>query len=146
LDVKFFKWRETAELIILIAVVGGLAAVSALVFVSLQIRHLWQGAVSIHLFTGDGELYSYSVVWLMIATVTILYAASRQRRHYYLWGMGLLLVVVAKLFLIDMAHLDGQWRVASFMGLGLSLLVLAYLYTDRLRQRHPHAPHPYNGR
>ena len=36
--------------------------------------------------------------------------------------------MIAKLFLVDMADLDGMLRVASFMGLGLSLLGLAYLY------------------
>jgi uncharacterized membrane protein len=42
--------------------------------------------------------------------------------------MALLLVVVAKLFLIDMSDLTGLWRVASFMGLGLGLLALAWLH------------------
>ena len=107
---------------------GALAAVSALMFVSLQIRHLWQGTVDIGLPTGDGELYSYSVAWLVIAIAAILFAGWRQRRDLYLSGMALLLVVVAKLFLVDMAGLEGLWRVASFMGLGLSLLALAYLY------------------
>ena len=51
------------------------------------------------------------------------------------FGFGaLLLMVVAKLFLVDMAGLEGLWRVASFMGLGLSLLALAYLYQLQLRK------------
>ncbi|CAA0099102.1 Uncharacterised protein [Halioglobus japonicus] len=111
---------------------SALAAVSALMFVSLHIRHLWQGAVDIGLPTGDGELYSYSAAWLIIATAAILFAGWRQRRDLYLVGMGLLLVVVAKLFLVDMAGLEGLWRVASFMGLGLSLLALAYLYQRQI--------------
>jgi uncharacterized membrane protein len=43
-------------------------------------------------------------------------------------GIALLLLVIAKLFLIDMSDLDGLLRVASFLGLGLSLLGVAYLY------------------
>jgi uncharacterized membrane protein len=111
---------------------GALAAASALMFVSLHIRHLWQGAVGIELPTSDGELYSYSAAWLVIAIATIIYAGGHQRRDLYLAGMGLLLVVVAKLFLADMAGLEGLWRVASFMGLGLSLLALAYLYQKQI--------------
>jgi uncharacterized membrane protein len=42
--------------------------------------------------------------------------------------MALLMVVIAKIFLIDMDDLEGLLRVASFMGLGLSLLGLAYLH------------------
>jgi uncharacterized membrane protein len=39
-----------------------------------------------------------------------------------------MMIVIAKTFLFDMADLEGLLRVASFMGLGLSLLGLAYLY------------------
>ena len=35
---------------------------------------------------------------------------------------------VAKVFLIDMGSLDGLYRVASFLGLGLSLVGIGYLY------------------
>lgn len=39
-----------------------------------------------------------------------------------------MMLVIGKIFLFDMADLEGLLRVASFMGLGLSLLGLAYLY------------------
>jgi uncharacterized membrane protein len=42
--------------------------------------------------------------------------------------MALLGIVIGKIFLIDMAGLEGFWRVAAFMGLGLALLGLAWLY------------------
>ncbi|MEO0974407.1 MAG: DUF2339 domain-containing protein [Pseudomonadota bacterium] len=35
---------------------------------------------------------------------------------------------MGKLFLIDMAGLEGLYRVASFLGLGLSLLGVSYLH------------------
>jgi len=113
---------------------GGMAAVSAFTLVSLHIRHLWQGKVDISLPTGDGELYTYSAAWLAIAVHAILYAGWRGRPDLYRAGMALLLIVVAKLFLVDMAGLEGLWRVASFMGLGLSLLALAYLYRRQLEK------------
>lgn len=112
------------------AVVGG---ASLLMLVSLQVRHLWQGAVDIDLPTGDGELYTYSAVWLAMAVGGILYAGRRGSTDLYRAGMALLLAVVAKLFLVDMAGLEGLWRVASFMGLGLSLLGLAYLYQRQVQ-------------
>ena len=43
-------------------------------------------------------------------------------------GSALLTVVIAKIFIIDMSDLQGLLRVASFMGLGLSLLGLAWLH------------------
>ncbi|MEH6515814.1 MAG: DUF2339 domain-containing protein [Halioglobus sp.] len=107
---------------------AGIAAIGGLIFISIEIRHLWQGQLAIRWHTSDGELYTYSAVWLAIAFAAILYASRRQLDSLYRGGMALLIVVIAKLFLIDMAGLEGLWRVASFMGLGLSLLGLAFLY------------------
>jgi len=38
-----------------------------------------------------------------------------------------MMLVIGKIFLLDMANLEGLLRVASCMGLGLSLLGLAYV-------------------
>jgi len=43
-------------------------------------------------------------------------------------GMALVCIVVAKVFLIDMAGLRGLLRVFSFLGLGVVLLSLGYVY------------------
>ena len=43
-------------------------------------------------------------------------------------GMVLVCLVVAKVFLIDMAGLQGLLRVLSFLGLGAALLGLGYAY------------------
>lgn len=104
------------------------AAGGLFVFVSMQIRHLWQGALDLGLPTTNGELYTYSAVWMIMAVVTILSAARRTSTLLHQAGMGLLLLVIAKIFLVDMSDLDGLLRVASFLGLGLSLLGVAYLH------------------
>ncbi|MFW2369076.1 MAG: DUF2339 domain-containing protein [Desulforhopalus sp.] len=103
-------------------------AAGFLIFVSLQIRHLWNGALDLDLPFKDAELYTYSIVWLTISVLTILVATSRNETLFYRAGMALLIVVIGKIFIIDMADLEGLLRVASFMGLGLSLLGLAYLH------------------
>lgn len=105
------------------------SGLSLLLFVSLEIRHLWQGgSVNLANPTSDGELYTYSIVWLLLASAAMILGNWLQRRNLYRGGMALLLVVVAKLFLVDMSDLTGLWRVASFMGLGLALLALAWLH------------------
>ncbi len=111
------------------------AGIGLLVFVSLEIRHLWHGALDLDLPFRDGELYTYSIVWLILAVTTILLATRVAHQGSYKAGMALLLVVIAKIFLVDMSDLEGLLRVASFMGLGLSLLGLAYLY-QRMTRRH----------
>ncbi|PHS65289.1 MAG: hypothetical protein COB09_05860 [Thalassobium sp.] len=106
------------------------AGLNAFWFISLEIRQIWQGdaGMSLSNYTPDGELYTYSVVWMLLAAGALTLGRWLSSRDIYRGGMVLLLVVVAKLFLIDMAGLTGLWRVASFMGLGLALLGLAWLH------------------
>ncbi|PSL12509.1 putative membrane protein [Marinobacterium halophilum] len=104
------------------------AGLNGLLFISMEIRHLWQGDLSLANPTPDGELYTYSAVWLLLASAALLGGSWLQQRSLYRGGMALLLIVVAKLFLVDMSDLTGLWRVASFMGLGLGLLALAWLH------------------
>jgi uncharacterized membrane protein len=105
------------------------AGAATLLFVSLEIRQLWQGAdLSLDRFTPDGELYTYSVVWMLMAIVGVLAGTRWQFKELYKAGMALLAVVIAKIFLVDMSGLDGLWRVAAFMGLGLAMLALAWFY------------------
>ncbi len=41
-------------------------------------------------------------------------------------GMATLLLVIAKLFMVDLAHLETIWRILLFIGLGGVLLLLSY--------------------
>ena len=104
------------------------SSIAGFVFISLEIRHLWQGNVSLMLPTSDGELYTYSAVWLVMAVAAILGGAWRLGPNVYKGGMLLLALVIAKLFLVDMSDLQGLLRVASFLGLGLCLLGISYLH------------------
>ncbi|MGY0793463.1 DUF2339 domain-containing protein [Azospirillum argentinense] len=95
---------------------------------ALEIRHAFQGPVLSGPDLPDAEWYGYSAGFL-VAAVLMLVAALRYRlgwlRHA---AMALILAVVAKVFLSDMAELGGLYRVASFLGLGLSLIGVGYLY------------------
>ncbi len=107
----------------------GFSGLAAFIFISIQIRHLWQGSIRFdEPPTSDAELYTYSAVWLVLAVAAILGGTWRYGQEVYRAGMILLAVVIAKLFLIDMSDLEGLLRVASFMGLGMSLLGMSFLY------------------
>ncbi len=106
----------------------GVFALAFFVFVNLEIRHLWSGDVSASRVTSSGELYTYSLVWLLIAIGAVVQAARKNSAALYKAGMGMLLAVIAKIFVVDMSDLAGLLRVASFMGLGLALLGLSYLH------------------
>jgi uncharacterized membrane protein len=57
----------------------------------------------------------------------------RDERTWRLAGFGLLAVAVAKMFAYDMAALQAEYRVLSFVVLGLLLLAGAYAY-QRMRR------------
>lgn len=111
------------------------SGVAAFVFISLEIRHLWQGSIRMDSPAGDGELYTYSAVWLCMAVATILGGAWHFGHGCYRAGMVLLVLVIAKIFLVDMSDLQGLLRVASFLGLGLGLLGISYLYQQIRRMQ-----------
>lgn len=105
------------------------AAAGFLLFTALEIRQFWQGSdMGVSFGMSEGELYSYSIVSLFYAIGAIIYSTRRDNTVLYKAGMALLGLVIAKIFLIDMAGLQGLWRVAAFMGLGLALLGLAWMY------------------
>jgi len=105
------------------------ASAGFLLFTVLEIRQLWQGsAMAWWHGVGEGELYTYSVIGMVYAVAAILWSTRSGGEWLYKGGMALLGVVIAKIFLIDMSGLQGLWRVAAFMGLGLALLGLAWMY------------------
>jgi len=110
------------------------SGLAASCYAALEIRHLWQGPfIGLQLGVKDGELYTYTVVLLLTSFALLFIAFARRSvalRKLAMVGVGL---TIAKVFLIDMAGLSGLIRVASFMGLGLSLAALAWL--NRVMER-----------
>ena len=48
--------------------------------------------------------------------------------------MGTLLVLVGKLFLVDLARLEAIWRILLFLGFGGLFLVLSYYFQARWKR------------
>jgi uncharacterized membrane protein len=113
-------------LAVIIALADGFLGISALN------RHLFRGEmIQFDLFSGaigDAELYGYSVVWLLYGVLIMVLAVWRQLPPLRHAAAGIILLVVLKVFLVDASGLTGLYRVASFLGLGLTLMALGYLY------------------
>ena len=63
-----------------------------------------------------------------MAFAAVLAGGLRFGPGVYRAGMALLVLAVAKVFLVDLAGLTGLFRVASFLGLGLCLVGIGFLY------------------
>lgn len=93
------------------------------------IRHYWQqGQILLSLPTSVAEQYSYSLVFLTLAIATVLLAQWRDRGTARKAGFALLSLVVLKVFVVDLNDLTGVLRALSFIGLGLSLVLLGWLF------------------
>ena len=104
------------------------AALFGIAYIGFEVRRFWQGRdLSAHGAT-QGELYSYTIAMLLASVALLFFAFSRRSlalRRIATLGIA---ATIAKVFLIDMAGLNGLMRVASFLGLGLSLAGLGWIY------------------
>ena len=109
------------------------------VWVTFEIKRAFQGPYLDFTTVSDAELYAYSIGWLAFAGVLLaigIWKRSTPVRHA---ALAVLLVAVVKVFAIDMADLTGLYRAASFIGLGLSLVGIGFLYQRFVFRRDPAA-------
>ena len=99
-----------------------------LLYLVLEVRHWFHGPRLDGPRVSDAELYTYSVVGLAYAGALLAagFRFSSQALRYA--GLAMLLVIVGKVFLVDMSALTGLFRVMSFLGLGLVLVGIGYFY------------------
>jgi uncharacterized membrane protein len=111
------------------ATVAGVASlVFAFLTLTLEVRQAFHGNVLSQGTPTNAEMYTYSLVWILFATA-LLVAGILTRGPVLRYGSAaVMLVAVAKVFLLDLAHLQDLYRVFSLFGLGVSLMLLAYLY------------------
>ena len=109
----------------------GLFALSlglVMIWLTLETKRFFQGEVLSLWPASDAEYYAYSVVWLLSAFVLLglgMWLRTPWLRH---GAIAILLLTICKVFLSDMAALGGLYRVASFLGLGLCLVGIGYVY------------------
>jgi uncharacterized membrane protein len=68
-----------------------------------------------------------TLTWSATALAVMFAATQRGLRPLWMVGAGLLVVVVGKLFLIDLGALSGLPRVVAFLGVGVLLLAIGYV-------------------
>jgi uncharacterized membrane protein len=107
---------------------GTVALALLFALVTLEVRQAFRGSF---LDTGTGghaERYAYSAAWVALATVLLVSGIATGRKGLRLASLPVMLLAVGKVFLWDTAHLSDLYRVGSFLGLGASLLFLAWVY------------------
>lgn len=104
-----------------------LGSALTLLYLGLEIRRFWQGDWLGRPDVAQGELYTYTLALMVLGAGLLYTAIARRSQALRKLAMAVIAVTVAKVFLLDASGLTGLMRVASFLGLGLSLAGLAWL-------------------
>jgi len=108
----------------------------ALVWLSMEIRRFFHAPDDLDAaFMSTPENYSYSAIWLLFALALLAAGITARVAQLRYASLAVLVLVVLKVFLVDLSDLEGLLRVASFLGLGLCLVGIGFIY-----QRFVHQP------
>ena len=113
------------------------AVALALMYLSLEVRIFFSPERTAIGNVSDAEGYTYSAVWLAFGVALLIVGIFLRSQPVRLCSAAVVLLTVGKVFLIDMAGLAGVWRAFSFIGLGLVLVGIGYLYQRLLFRKPP---------
>ncbi len=106
-------------------------------YIGLAIRRIAAGP-ELALWRGfsQGEQWSYSLALLLIGILLLGLGLAFSNRPARLASAVYLVLAVLKVFVVDLANLEGVMRALSFIGLGLVLIGIGLVY-QRLLSRRP---------
>lgn len=106
---------------------GGSAFVLATLAVVRAVHHLtgvpWDGRALMQSVTVQTSL---TIFWAALGLTGMLLGTRRGNRRIWMLGVGLMVVVVAKMAVIDLGNTGTVARIVSFLGVGIMLLVVGY--------------------
>jgi len=122
--------------------VAVLALVLIFLYVTLEVRHAFQGPIiSLWRPTDAPEVWSYSVAWLALGLAFLGYGLVRGSREARMASAALVVLSVIKVFLYDLTGIGGFWRAFSVICLGVVLIGIGLVYQKLIFAR-PQAPPP----
>jgi uncharacterized membrane protein len=108
--------------------VAGIMAFTLLNGIVLRTLHHWAGTPFKweSIFDFPIVQLSFTFIWAITAFILMLLAHKKSLRILWIVGAALMGLVVAKIFLLDLAQHGTVERIASFIGAGIMLLVMGY--------------------
>lgn len=128
-QVRGMKWMVPAATV--------MCAAHLFVAATLVVRWAYHRDAMVTAPTGDLELWIYSAVWAMFATVALGLGTMRNDPVLRWIGLAVFAATIVKVFFVDTAELSGLIRAGSFLGLG----AIAAVATWFARRNRP-APGP----
>lgn len=119
--------RELPEVVSRLASAITMLLIFLLAFSSL--RQLFHGSILTAAGVTDWEDICRSIVAISLAVAFLVWGIVRGKRDWRIASLAIMIVAVAKVFLLDASGLDGLLRIGSFIALGLSLIGIGWLYS-----------------
>lgn len=98
-----------------------------LIFLSLDVWD-WVGQSWPTAGRASAQQMALSVLWAIYGLGAMSVGIWQQARAVRLFAIGLLYLAIFKVFLFDLSFLSGPYRIVSFLGLGVMLLLVGWLY------------------
>lgn len=96
------------------------------------LRQLAHGSILVEPGLSPAEDIARSIVAVALAIGFLLWGLRRRSRDWRIGSLVLMLLAVAKVFLLDASGLEGLTRIGSFVALGISLIGIGWLYSRAL--------------
>jgi len=124
-----------------VATLALVASLLGFAYATLSLRRLFHGEfIGLWKDFGQLETYSYSALWLALGVALLTAGLLLRSQVLRLASAALVVVAVAKVFLLDMSELEGVLRALSFIGLGAVLIGIGLFY-QRMLTRLARAEH-----
>jgi uncharacterized membrane protein len=107
-----------------------------------SLRQLFHGSILTVHGLSDWEDISRSIVAISLAVGFLLWGIVKGLRDWRIASLVIMILAVAKVFLLDASGLDGLLRIGSFIALGVSLIGIGWLYSRYLGQDQDNARFP----
>lgn len=108
---------------------GILAVVLITAYVSLEVRHAFQGPfISLARATSAAEHWAHSFAWLLLGVAFLAYGLFRKSLEARIASAALIVLAAVKITLFDLAGIGGFWRALSFICLGAVLIGIGLVY------------------
>lgn len=110
---------------------GGVGLLLLVVYLTTMARLGYQGGEQMALGNYDianAEQYTYSIVWLLFGIALLAAGLVFKSRELRIGSAAVMMLTVAKVFLVDMSELEGILRALSFVGLGGVLIGMGLVY------------------
>lgn len=127
LEQKSERWEFTKNSPVPRFFLGGTALVLSTIAVIRIVHHItgvaWYRSA---LMNSVGVQSTLSIYWAILGLGGMVLGTRRANRNIWMVGAGLMVVVVLKLFVIDLGNTGTVARIVSFLGVGVMLLVVGY--------------------